>query len=311
MSVDKLIARIIDLQNPSVLGLDPNPSALPPHLMEEAKGDNPFARAAAAVTAYNFALIDGLCDIVPAVKPQLACYEQLRYEGVKAFYDTVAYARSKGMVVIADGKRGDIGSTCDYYANAFLGETALFGESLPVFDADALTVNAYLGSDGVAPFVKRCKEFDKMIFVLLKTSNPSSGEFQDKLLEGAPLYEAVAAAADRWNEETIGVYGYGKVGAVVGATYPEQLARLRALLPHTFFLVPGYGAQGGGGRDAAAAFDENGLGAIVNSSRGILNAWSKKGLDGRDFVKAAREEALRMRDDLISAIGHPIAAKSL
>lgn len=306
MSVDSLIARITQLQNPTVVGLDPNPDAMPPHLLEQSKGDNPFERAANAVTAMNYALIDALCDIVPAVKPQLACYEQLRHEGVKAFYDTVRYAKQRGMFVIADAKRGDIGSTCDYYANAFLGDVALFGERQPAFDADALTVNPYLGSDGLSPFVKRCDAFDKMIFVLAKTSNPSSGEFQDRTLEDAPLYEQVGKAVHALGEGRVGAHGYSSVGAVVGATYPAQLAALRSALPHTFFLVPGYGAQGGGAQDAAAAFDKKGLGAIVNSSRGILCAWSKRKLDGTAFAAAAREEALLMREDLLAAIGHPI-----
>ena len=306
MSVDLLIERIVTLQNPTVVGLDPNPDAMPPHLLEQAKGDNPFERAAAAVTAFNFALIDALCDIVPAVKPQLACYEQLRHEGVRAFYETVRYARQRGMYVIADAKRGDIGSTCDYYANAFLGRVGLAGEDLPVFDADALTVNPYLGADGLLPFVKRCHEYDKMIFVLVKTSNPSSGEFQDRLLEGAPLYERVGQAVEELAQTRLGRYGYGCAGGVVGATYPEQLAALRAAMPHTFFLVPGYGAQGGGAKDAAAAFDARGLGAVVNSSRGIICAWSRHKKDEREFAKAAREEALAMKEDLLRAIGHPI-----
>ena len=286
MSVDLLIERIVTLQNPTVVGLDPNPDAMPPHLLERAKGDNPFERAAAAVTAFNFALIDALCDIVPAVKPQLACYEQLRHEGVRAFYETVRYARQRGMYVIADAKRGDIGSTCDYYANAFLGRVGLAGEELP--------------------FVKRCHGYDKMIFVLVKTSNPSSGEFQDRLLEGAPLYERVGQAVEELAQTRLGRYGYGCAGGVVGATYPEQLAALRAAMPHTFFLVPGYGAQGGGAKDAAAAFDARGLGAVVNSSRGIICAWSRHKKDEREFAKAAREEALAMKEELLRAIGHPI-----
>ena len=306
MSVDALIDRIVKLQNPTVVGLDPNPAAMPPQLLEQARGDNPFERAANAVTAFNFALIDTLCDIVPAVKPQAACYEQLRYEGMRAYFDTRRYAKEHGMYVIADAKRGDIGSTCDYYANAFLGKLALYGESLPVFDADALTVNPYLGSDGIHPFLKRCDEFDKMMFLLVKTSNPSSGEFQDRILEGAPLYEQVGRAADALGEGRIGSFGYSSVGAVVGATYPAQLASLRKALPHTFFLVPGYGAQGGTAQDVAAAFDARGLGAIVNASRSIICAWSKKNRPAEDFAAAARDEALFMREDLLSAIGHLI-----
>ncbi|NLT58082.1 MAG: orotidine-5'-phosphate decarboxylase [Clostridiales bacterium] len=301
MSVDILIERIIRLQNPSVMGLDPAPQLIPPHLLEQAQGQNPFERAANAVTLFNRGLIDAVCDILPAVKPQLACYEQLRHEGMRAYYDTVRHATQRGLFVIADAKRGDIGSTCDYYAAAHLGEVELYGERLPVFDADALTVNPYLGSDGLAPFMKT----GKLLFVLTKTSNPSSGEFQDRLLEGTPLYRAVAERLAALGREGVGRFGYDNLGAVVGATYPEQLAELRRALPHTFFLVPGYGAQGGGGAEAAAAFDGRGLGAIVNSSRGIIGAWKKTG-DGRHFAEAAREAALAMREELRACIGHPI-----
>ena len=305
MSVDKLQQRIIELQNPTVVGLDPNPSLLPPQLLERAQGE-PFARVAEAITAYNKGLIDALCDIVPAVKPQIACYEQFRHEGVKAFYDTVRYAQEKGMFVITDAKRGDIGSTCDYYAAAHLGAVELEGASLPVFNADALTVNPYLGSDGITPFMKT----GKLLFVLVKTSNPSSGEFQDRLMGDLPLYRVVAAKVAELGADSIGRYGYSTVGAVGGATYPEQLAELRAACPSTFFLVPGYGAQGGTAADVAAAFDKNGLGAIVNSSRGIIGAW-KKADDAAGFAQHAREAALRMREDLLSAIGHEIKGGTL
>jgi orotidine-5'-phosphate decarboxylase len=296
MSIDKLIDAVIERNNPTVLGLDPRLSYIPPHICEAARDKNPepFAAAAAAVLAFNRGLIDALCDIVPAVKPQSACYEQFRYEGVKAYYDTIAYAKSRGMYVIGDVKRGDIGSTCECYASAHIGTADLFGQHLPVFDADAMTVNPYLGSDGITPFLVD----GKTIFVLVKTSNPSSGELQDRDMEGKPLYRAVADLVLKHGKDRIGKYGYSEVGAVIGATYPEQLVELRAAMPQTFFLVPGYGAQGGGAADVAAAFDKNGFGAIVNSSRGIMAAWQKEGASEKDFAAAARREALRMRDDL-------------
>lgn len=296
MSIDKLIDAVIERNNPTVLGLDPRLSYIPPHIFDTAREKNPepFAAAAAAILAFNRGLIDALCDIVPAVKPQSACYEQFRYEGVKAYYDTIAYAKSRGMYVIGDVKRSDIGSTCECYASAHIGTVDLFGQRLPVFDADAMTVNPYLGSDGLTPFLVD----GKMIFVLVKTSNPSAGELQDRDMEGKPLYRAVADLVLKHGKDRIGKYGYSEVGAVVGATYPAQLTELRAAMPQTFFLVPGYGAQGGGAADVAAAFDKNGFGAIVNSSRGIMAAWQKEGAPEKDFAAAARREALRMRDDL-------------
>ena len=296
MSIDKLIDLIIERNNPTVVGLDPRLSYIPQHMISKAKekNDNPFAATAAAVLAFNKGLIDALCDIVPAIKPQAACYEQFRYEGMKAYHDTIMYAKAKGMYVIGDAKRGDIGSTCECYAAAHIGEVDLFGERLPVFDADAVTVNPYLGSDSIKPFLVD----GKMIFVLVKTSNPSSGEFQDKLMGDDALYGHVARLVTEIGSDRIGKYGYSEVGAVVGATYPQQLRELREKMPNTFFLVPGYGAQGGGAKDAAPAFDKNGFGAIVNSSRGIIGAWQKEGFDGKDYAAAARREAIRMRDDL-------------
>ena len=225
------------------------------------------------------------------------------WQGVKALADTIAYARSKGMFVITDGKRNDIGTTMEAYATAHLGETDIGGEEVEAFGADALTVNGYLGSDGINPLLKICEEKDKGIFVLVKTSNPSSGELQDRKLADKTVYETMGEMCEAWGESSRGKYGYSAVGAVVGATYPEMLGELRAKLPHTFFLVPGYGAQGGGAQDAKFAFDENGLGAIINSSRGIMCAWKKQdGATEKDFAAAARAEALRMRDDLRSVI---------
>ena len=243
-----------------------------------------------------------LCDIVPAVKPQAAYYEMYGWQGVRALERTIAYAKSKGMFVITDGKRNDIGTTMEAYAKAHLGVTDVEGESFEAFGGDALTVNGYLGTDGVKPVINVCKDKDKGMFILVKTSNPSSGELQDRSIDdGLTIYRTMGNMCEKWGEELMGEYGYSGVGAVVGATYPEQLGELRKALPHTFFLVPGYGAQGGGAKDVAPAFDENGIGAVINSSRGIMCAWKKEeGLDPKDYAQAARREAIRMRDEINS-----------
>ena len=217
---------------------------------------------------------------------------------------TIADAKEKGMFVITDGKRNDIGTTMQAYAKAHLGTTEIEGESVSAFGADALTVNGYLGTDGVKPLLEICKNDDKGIFILVKTSNPSSGELQDrKLDDGLTVYRTMGDMCEKWGSDVMGESGYSGVGAVVGATYPEQLGELRKALPHTFFLVPGYGAQGGGAKDVAPAFDENGIGAVINSSRGIMCAWQKEGCDPKDYAQAARREAVRMRDEIVSFIG--------
>ena len=304
MSMDRLITRILETKNPSVAGLDPKLSYIPDFIKEEAfaKHGKNLEGAAAALLAFNKGIIDALCYIVPAVKPQCAYYEMLGWQGVKALSDTIAYAQQKGMVVIIDGKRNDIGTTMEAYAAGHLGVTQVEDISLPAFGGDLLTVNGYLGSDGIKPLLKVCQEQNKGIFVLVKTSNPSSGELQDQCIDGKPIYRVMGEFCEQWGEQLPGQYGYSGVGAVVGATYPDQLTELRKALPHTFFLVPGYGAQGGGAEGVAGAFDENGLGAIINSSRGILCAWQKTGAAPEDYAKAAREEALRMREDLCRVI---------
>ena len=306
MAFDRLIDNIIEKQNPTVAGLDPKLDYVPASIKDAcfAQYGKTLEGAAAALLAFNKAIIDQIYDIVPAVKPQAAYYEMYGWQGVKALAETIAYAREKGMFVITDGKRNDIGTTMEAYATAHLGTTDVAGESIDAFGADALTVNGYLGTDGIKPLVQICKEKDKVIFVLVKTSNPSSGELQDMTLtNGASVYEQMGSMCERWGEELGGKYGYSGVGAVVGATYPEQLKEMREKAPHTFFLVPGYGAQGGGANDAKNAFDKNGLGAIINSSRGIMCAWKKQGLTEEDFAAAARAEALRMKEDILSVIG--------
>ncbi len=306
MSFDRLIKAIKEKNNPTVAGLDPKLDYLPEYITEEAfakYGEN-LEGAAEALFTFNKGLIDELYDIVPAVKPQAAYYEMYGWAGVRTLQKTIEYAKSKGMFVITDGKRNDIGTTMTAYAAAHLGKTAVGASSFEAFGADALTVNGYLGTDGIKPVIDICKQYDKGMFVLVKTSNPSSGELQDRVLDdGLTVYRTMGNMCEKWGEELMGESGYSGVGAVVGATYPEQLSELRKALPHTFFLVPGYGAQGGGAKDVAGAFDKNGIGAIINSSRGIMCAWKKEeGLDMHDYAKAARREALRMRDSLNEAI---------
>ncbi len=306
MAFDRLIENIIEKQNPTVAGLDPKLDYVPASVRDAcfAQYGKTLEGAAAALLAFNKAIIDQICDIVPAVKPQAAYYEMYGWQGVRALAETIAYAQQKGMFVMTDGKRNDIGTTMEAYATAHLGTTDVAGEAIDAFGADALTVNGYLGTDGIQPLVKICQEKDKGIFVLVKTSNPSSGELQDlKLTNGASVYEQMGRMCEQWGEALPGKYGYSGVGAVVGATYPEQLKEMREKAPHTFFLVPGYGAQGGGAQDAKNAFDKNGLGAIINSSRGIMCAWKKQGLTEDDFAAAARSEALRMKADILSVIG--------
>ena len=301
----RLIERIAQLQNPSVVGLDSLLDYIPQHIKEEkfAQYSDTFDAAAQAILAYNKEIIDAICDIVPAVKPQAAYYEMYSWQGMWALCETVKYAQQKGMIVIMDGKRNDIGSTMQAYAKAHLGVSEVNGKELSAFGSDMLTVNGYLGSDGVEPLLPICDEKDKGIFVLVKTSNPSSGELQDQKIGDKSIYETMGAMCEQWGEKTQNSYGYSRVGAVVGATYPQQLSEMRQKMPHTFFLVPGYGAQGGGANDVAGAFDKNGLGAIVNSSRAILTAWKKAGTDGKDFAQQARKAALTMKEDIMGVVG--------
>ena len=306
MAFDRLIEGIVKMQNPTVAGLDPKLDYVPASIKESCfeKYGKTLEGAAAALLEFNKAIIDKIYDIVPAIKPQAAYYEMYGWQGVKALCETIAYAKSKGMFVITDGKRNDIGTTMEAYATAHLGTTDVAGEEIDAFGADALTVSGYLGTDGIKPLAEICDKKDKGIFVLVKTSNPSSGELQDMKLEnGSTVYAQMGSMCENWGESLMGKYGYSGVGAVVGATYPDQLAEMRAKAPHTFFLVLGYGAQGGGAQDAKNAFDKRGLGAIINSSRGIMCAWKKQGLTEDDFAEAARAEALRMKEDILSTIG--------
>lgn len=302
MSFDRLIEKIVKLQNPTVVGLDPKLDYVPGFIKEKKfdKYGKTLKAAAKAILTYNKGIIDEICDIVPAIKPQAAYYEMYGWEGVKTLAKTIEYAKSKGMYVITDAKRNDIGATMEAYATAHLGLTDVGGEMIEAFGADALTVNGYLGTDGITPLLEQCRSRDKGIFVLVKTSNKSSGELQDKLLGDKEVYAVMGDMCEKWGMEAMGKLGYSSVGAVVGATYPQQLEQMRAALPNTFFLVPGYGAQGGGAEGVSKAFDKNGLGAIVNSSRAVMCAYQKEGCDERDYAKAARREVIRMKEDIIS-----------
>lgn len=304
MSFDRLIRKIVETKNPTVVGLDPKLEYIPEELKAEAyvKYGKTLEGAAEAILSFNKGIIDAICDVVPAVKPQCAFYERFGWQGMKALAETIAYAKEKGMFVIIDGKRNDIGSTMEAYAVAHLGEISINGAVAEPFGGDALTVNGYLGTDGIKPLLGICNAKDKGIFALVKTSNPSSGELQDREIDGEAVYSIMAGMCEAWGAESMGQYGYSAVGAVVGATYPAQLAELRKKAPHTFFLVPGYGAQGGTAADVAGAFDEKGLGAIVNSSRAILTAWKKQNVPGEEYAAAARNEAIRMRDDITQYI---------
>lgn len=305
MAFDRLIQRIIELKNPTVVGLDPKLEYVPDYICEKhfKEEETTLKAAANAIQEYNFALIDAIYDIVPAIKPQAAYYEMYGYEGVRVLYNTIQYAKEKGMFVMTDGKRNDIGATMEAYATAHLGRVDINGVEFEPFGADALTVNGYLGTDGIKPLLNLCEKYDKGIFVLVKTSNPSSGELQDKKIGDDTVYAVMGDMCEEWGSPQVGKYGYSSVGAVVGATYPEQLIELRKRLPHTMFLVPGYGAQGGGAKGVAGAFDENGLGAIVNSSRAVMCAYKKEeNCPETDFAQAARREVIRMRKDIVSHI---------
>ena len=305
MSFDRLIEKIIKLKNPTVVGLDPKLEYVPDFIQRRYLDSDGWTLKAAAKAIFDFnqAIIDEIHDLVPAIKPQAAYYEMYGHYGIRPLEKTVRYAKLNGMFVITDGKRNDIGATMEAYTKAHLGTVTIGDSEIEPFGADALTVNGYLGTDGIEPLMNICRERDKGIYVLVKTSNPSSGELQDmKLADGRTIYECMGDMCEKWGEDTRGKYGYSAVGAVVGATYPEMLTELRKRLPHTMFLVPGYGAQGGGAEGLKGGFDEKGLGAIVNSSRAVMCAYKKEGCDERDFAKAARREVIRMRDDICQYI---------
>lgn len=304
-AIDILIDKIKKMNNPTVLGLDPRYDMVPECIKSKYKKD--FNGTMEAILEFDKRLIDSICDIIPAVKINTAFYEMFGFKGMQVFEEICKYAKEKDMIVIADAKRGDIGTTAQAYSNAFLGETPIANnETYIMGNIDFVTVNPYLGIDGVKPFIEDCKKYNKGIFVLVKTSNPSSGELQDlKLEDGKTIYAKVAELVNSWGEELIGEYGYSSISSVVGATYREQLEELRKIMPHSYFLIPGYGAQGGKAEDIALGF-ENGIGGIVNSSRGLMCAYKsdrwKEKYSEEQFAEATRAEAIRMREDLNQAI---------
>ena len=303
--MDRLIDKIKETNNPTVIGIDPKYDMIPECIKN--KYEQNMEGVAKAIEEFNKALIDATFDIIQAVKINIAFYEMYGLEGMKVFEETCKYAKEKGMLVMADIKRGDIGSTSKAYSNAFLGRTQIGEKEEKIYDVDFVTLNPYMGIDSVKPFIEDCKKYNKGAFIIVKTSNPSSGDLQDlKLENGEEVYTRVAKLVEEWGEDLRGKYEYSSISAVVGATYPKQLKDLRKTAPHTFFLIPGYGAQGGKAEDIALGFDSNGIGGIVNSSRGLMCAyksdlWKDKYTEER-FAEATRQEAIRMRNELNNAI---------
>lgn len=304
--IKKLIDNIQKTNAPIVVGLDPMLSYVPEQVKAKAYAEfgETLEGAAEAIWQFNKAIVDATYDLIPAVKPQIAMYEQFGIPGLIAFKQTVDYCKAKGLVVIGDIKRGDIGSTSEAYAVGHLGKVAVGSKSYYAFDEDMVTVNPYLGSDGVNPFVKVCKEENKGLFILVKTSNPSSGEFQDRVVDGRPLYELVGEKVAEWGADCMDG-DYSNIGAVVGATYPEMGKILRKIMPKSFILVPGYGAQGGKAKDLVHYFNADGLGAIVNSSRGIIAAYKQEAyakFGAENFAEASRQAVIDMREDIAGAL---------
>ena len=302
--IEKLVSRIKKLNAPIVVGLDPTLNFVPKFLLDKAineKGET-LEAAADAIFAFNKAIVDAVYDLIPAVKPQIAMYEQFGIPGLMAYKKTIDYCHEKELLVIGDAKRGDIGSTSTAYAIGHLGKVKIGNTEIAPIDADFLTINPYMGSDSVVPFVEECKKNDKGLFILVKTSNPSSGEFQDQKVGEKAVYELVGKKVDEWGLDTV-KEGYSDVGAVVGATYPEMGKVLREIMPKAYILVPGYGAQGGTAAELKPFFNKDGLGAIVNSSRGIIAAYKQEkhaefGAEG--FAEAAREAVIDMKNDIAS-----------
>lgn len=304
--INKLIANIKKTNAPIVVGLDPMLNYIPEYVQKKAFQEygETLEGAAEAIWQFNKEIVDQIYDLIPAVKPQIAMYEQFGIPGLVAFKKTVDYCKERGLVVIGDIKRGDIGSTSAAYAVGHVGRVQVGSKTYAPFDEDFVTVNPYLGSDGIAPFTKVCKEENKGMFILVKTSNPSSGEFQDRIVNGRPLYEIVGEKVAEWGQEHMGDE-YSYIGAVVGATYPEMGKVLRKIMPKSYILVPGYGAQGGKGKDLVHFFNEDGLGAIVNSSRGIIAAYKQEAYAGfgpENFGEASRAAVVDMAKDIAQAL---------
>lgn len=303
--MDKLIQKIKETNNPTIIGLDPRYEQIPKCIKE--KYEETKEGVAKTIIEFNKRIIDAIKDIIPAVKPQIAFYEKYGIEGMKAFEETCKYAKKQGMIVVADIKRGDIGPTAQSYSDAFLGRTKIGKKEEAIFDVDFVTLNPYMGIDSIKPFIEDCKKYNKGVFILVKTSNPSSKDIQDLKLETKEkVFEKVAKLVETWGEDQRGEYGYSSISAVVGATHKEELKDIRKLAPHTFFLIPGYGAQGGKAEDIALGFDKNGIGGIVNASRSLINAYNsemwKHKFKEEEFEKAIRSESLRMKEELNKAI---------
>lgn len=304
--INKLIANIQKTNAPIVVGLDPMLNYIPKHVQEKAFKEygETLEGAAEAIWQFNKEIVDHTYDLIPAVKPQIAMYEQFGIPGLMAYKKTVDYCKEKGLVVIGDIKRGDIGSTSAAYATGHVGKVQVGSKKYAGFDVDFVTLNPYMGSDSINPFIDACKEEKRGMFVLVKTSNPSSGEFQDQLVNGRPLYELVGEKVAEWGEGFMGD-SYSYVGAVVGATYPEMGKILRKIMPKAYILVPGYGAQGGQGKDLVHFFNEDGLGAIVNSSRGIIAAYKQEKyakFGEENFAEASRAAVEDMVADITGAL---------
>ena len=301
MSINTLVEQIILKKSPIVVGLDPRIEMIPVEVKDKyfKKYGNTLEAVKHSLIEFNRGIIDSVYDLVPAVKPQIAFYEKYGIEGLIAYKDVCAYAKEKGLYVIADIKRGDIGSTSKAYSEAHLGFTLINGEKVQAFESDSITVNPYLGDDCLKEFIDDIKEYDKGMFILVKTSNKSSSQLQDLLVDGERIYKKVGDLVNNWSQQTIATCGYSPIGAVVGATYPEEAVLLRKIMPNSYFLVPGYGAQGATGKDIVNCFNEDGLGAIVNSSRGITFAYMK---NDKEYKIAARDAVIEMRDDINNAL---------
>lgn len=301
MSIDQLISAIIQKRSPIVVGLDPRLEQIPKEIVQkyETMGHRPYDVVKNSLIEFNKGIIDAVKDLVPALKPQVAFYEQYGLAGMEAYAETCRYGKEAGLYIIADVKRGDIGSTSKAYSLGHLGKVNYQEEQMNSFEADSVTVNPYLGDDCLGEFVDEITTFDKGMFVLVKTSNKTSAQLQNLSVDGKTIYEIVGGIVNEWSQKTLGAKGYSPVGAVVGATYPSEMDTLRKVMPNSYFLVPGYGAQGGGGQDVVNAFNEDGLGAIVNSSRGIIFAYKKSTLS---YTEAAREATLAMQKDINDAL---------
>ncbi len=297
MVIDKLIEKIKEKNNPTVVGIDTTFEYLPEDIRKKC---NNIDDVCSAIQKFNFDIIDAIYDIVPGVKVQVAYYEQYGYKGMQVFEETLKYAKNKGLITIADVKRNDIGATSKAYSKAYLSGIEINGKKFIGFDSDFITVNPYLGVDGIEPFVDDCIKNDKGLFILVKTSNPSSDQLQNKMIGDKTVYQEVATLVEQWGEKLVGKYGYSSIGAVVGATHKEEGENIRKAHKKMFFLIPGYGAQGGGAKDIKGIFDENRNGGIVNSSRGIICAYKEEQYKGLSYQEAARKACLKMKEDLLT-----------